>query len=361
MRLVPFEVVIEVMTPLHIGTGEELHPDADFVVEPRQGGGRVARIIDVDGALLAMTPEEIASIRDGRVAAALGERLRRQYTRALVPVRGQGNVTRTRALQKLPDGRPYIPGTTVKGSIRTALLHALVDKNELDGLPKDGHDPKSAAKSLEESAFGVNLPGVSNIQFPNRDLNRAVRVTDFVPEGSVSVAFVNMSAHRLGGRTGREGASIPIWCEAVEPGARFRGTITVEVESPLWNVLSIPQRETVNNLFRTWREAGRRLLDAERDVWGGQHRSVAEFFRALGDAEHYAVLGWGGGWRSKTLGTLIPAQRLPDIARQFKLQRWQGRDFPERFPVTRKLAQGPNGLLPPGWVKIRASRQGSDG
>lgn len=384
MRLVSYDVVLEVLTPLHIGTGQELYPGADFVVEERPDG-RWVRVIDVDAALLSMSPDDIAAIRDGRIAAAIGQRLRERHTRALLPVRdpgnltrtradgaqtaptrrgavrGPGNLTRTRALQRLPDGRPYIPGTTVKGSIRTALLLALADDGLLQQLPMPDTREKTAADPVEERTFSLDIGAK---QFANRDLNRLIRVTDFVPVGDAPVAVVNMSAHRLGDLPGGKTAAapIPIWCEAIEPGAKFRGAITIEVDSPVWNAMSQGQRERVQVLFTTWYEAGRRLLDAERTAWlSGPalvRGSVLAFLDAALERKEITVnLGWGGGWRSKTLGLRIPVDRLPEIARQYGLRRWQGLDFPRRFPVTRKVAYTQKGALPPGWVRVFRQRR----
>lgn len=365
MRLVEYDVIIETLTPLHIGTGEEWQLDADFVVEQRQGQ-RVARLIDAGAALLDMTPNEIASIREGRIAAAIGEAGRKRHTIAVLPVRGPGNVTRTRALQRLPDGRPFIPGTTVKGSIRTALLQALVQPHQVAELPAPGsRDPRKAAARAEEDVLGtaLNAPGDRGVQFANRDLNRLIRVSDFLPAGDVRVAFVNMSAHRLGEAPPRQrSAPIPIWCEAIEPGATFKGVLTVEVDSPLWNAMSGAQREKVERPFRTWSEAGRRLLEIELKAWergpATVRESVVRFFQDALDRNEIVVnLGWGGGWRSKTLADRIPVGRLRTIADRYDLTRWKGRDFPDRFPVTRKLASTAAGPKPPGWVRVLWKRR----
>lgn len=360
MRLVEYDVIIETLTPLHIGTGEEWQPYADFVVEERQGQ-RVARLVDAGAALLDMTPDEIASVREGRIAAAIGEAGRKRHTIAVLPVRGPENVTRARALQRLPDGRPYLPGTTVKGSIRTALLQALVQPHQVTRLP-GSRDPSRAAADVEEDVFGTALEapggrGDRGVQFANRDLNRLIRVSDFLPLGAVPVAFVNMSAHRLGEAPPRQRSAPTIWCEAIEPGATFKGVLTVEIDSPLWNAMSEAQRQQVERPFQTWSEAGRRLLEMELKAWergpATVRESVVKFFEdALARNEIVVNLGWGGGWRSKTLADRIPAAHLRAIADHYGLTRWKGRDFPDRFPVTRKVAYTPAGPKPPGWVRV---------
>jgi CRISPR-associated protein Csm5 len=359
LKLLRFEVTLEVLTPLHIGTGEEMEPGADFVVEER-ASPRVAYVVDVDRALLALTAQEVAAIRNGRVAEALGERRRREFTARTVPVRGSGRVTRVRLLQRLPDGSPYIPGTTVKGSIRTALLIALAaaDRRLLDAVPGDQGDARRAARTLEERAFAVQFPE-RRATFENRDLNRAVRASDFLPAGEAPTAFVSMSAYRLGGVAGR-GQRIPIWCEAIEPGARFRGTVSIEQDSPLWDAIAPDRRTLVQGLFQTWDGAARRLIDAEAAAWARDSQPVARFLQSLRQrAGHLAVLGWGSGWRSKTVGLLLDAEKVRQVAQRYGLRRWQGRDFPHRFPVTRKLAAMPDGgLVPPGWVAVTARQQG---
>jgi CRISPR/Cas system CSM-associated protein Csm5 (group 7 of RAMP superfamily) len=65
-------------------------------------------------------------------------------------------------------------------------------------------------------------------------------------------------------------------------------------------------------------------------------------------------VGWGGGWRSKTVGLLLDEARIRELANNFRLETWKKpRDFPRGFPVTRKLAPGPDGnLMPPGWLGV---------
>lgn len=359
MKFLRFEVTLEVLTPLHIGTGEEMEPGADFVVDER-ASPRVAHVIDVDRALLALTPQEVAAIRDGRVAEALGERRRRQFTARTVPVRGSERVTRVRLPQRLPEGSPYIPGTTVKGAIRTALLIALAsaDRRLLEAVPGDQGDARRAARALEERAFAVRFPDRS-AAFENRDLNRAIRVSDFLPVGEARTAFVSMSAYRLGGVAGR-GQRIPIWCEAIEPGACFRGTISIEQDSPLWKAIAPDRRTPLQRLFQTWDSVARRLIDAEAAAWARDSQPVARFLQSLRQrAGHLAVLGWGSGWRSKTVGLLLDEGKVSQVAQRYWLRRWQGRDFPRRFPVTRKLAAMPGGgLAPVGWVAVTHQQQG---
>lgn len=379
MRLITLELTLTAWTPVHLGNGETYRPDADFVVERTQGQTRVARLIDIDRALLALDDRELANVsRHGNVAAALGDRNRAACTRATLSVRGTGQPTEVRALDRLEDGRAYLPGSALKGSLRTALLrHMARVQPELLSEPW-GEGPKDAARAIEQATFEGQIEGRERVQFANQDLNRLIKVSDFLPVRS-SESFVSMDIYRLSGTEGRQQ---PLWCEAIEPGSSFRGTITIETGTGLsspdslgdaWDRLArgaaiehipppaagewanldgIVQRWLQYRLSRWWTE-GIELLDAEAAAWDSSKPDLSRWLRE--QRPQFPInVGWGAGWKSKTVGMLLPPQQVQAIADQYGLNTWtKPRSFPGTFPATRKLAMNPDSrLVPPGWLNV---------
>lgn len=111
------------------------------------------------------------------------------------------------------DERPYIPGSAVKGALRTAYLNA---------LEKDKHVPKqkgrSAAKYVEQDLLGGSF---------EKDPFRLVKVSDFMPVGEITTRIVYAVNEKKKQSSFQARGPYQI-VEVIEPGAQFRGEITVE-------------------------------------------------------------------------------------------------------------------------------------
>lgn len=107
------------------------------------------------------------------------------------------------------DGRPYIPGSAIKGALRTAVLNA---RNGGRDKPRPGD-----AKELETNLAG----GVFQ-----DDPFRLVKVSDFMPLGNVSRSIV-YAANRKKKPSEREAQALYQIFEVIEPAMDFFGSITV--------------------------------------------------------------------------------------------------------------------------------------
>jgi len=119
------------------------------------------------------------------------------------------------------DQRPYLPGTAVKGALRTAYLNYLAQKNPFP-TPRDRQgrwDPRA----LEQRFLDYRRIG--------EDPFRLLKVSDFLPVGEVRTRIVYAVNEKK--RVSRFQARGPYQIlEVIEPGARFLGTITIEELSP---------------------------------------------------------------------------------------------------------------------------------
>ena len=109
--------------------------------------------------------------------------------------------------------RPYIPGSSIKGALRTAYLNQ-IERKESIPTPK-GRD---AAGDLEKK-----LLSYSSIE---SDPFRLVKVSDFMPVGDAPTRIVYaVNVKKNTGISGRGPFQI---VETIVPGTVFRGQITVE-------------------------------------------------------------------------------------------------------------------------------------
>ncbi len=123
------------------------------------------------------------------------------------------------------DQRPYIPGSAVKGALRTAYLNHLARSV--------GKGPKNH-KILEQLL--LHLDTVPQKDRISKDPFRLVKVSDFMPAGNVKtkISYVVNKKKKPSEKEARGPVQI---LEIIQPGSRFTGEIIVE-RPPARNAVS---------------------------------------------------------------------------------------------------------------------------
>jgi CRISPR-associated protein Csm5 len=344
-----WRVALTVQTALHIGDGTRLREGVDYILEPF-GDATQARVIDIDRALALMTEHEIAAARQGMIARALGEARREQATIAVLPLyqfRKDAKPGEVLALIRDADGRPYIPGSSLKGAIRTALLRRLSPEQQAAELAW------AAARStrgglLEEKVFRVAALSGREATGANRDLLRVLRMSDFhpLPNRPPAVAFVETQVRRV---DSPRKPVLSVWVEAVLRGAGFLGTIALDHDL----LRQFQTADTVRDLFRrlpeVLREDGQATLQAEQAWADGPFAPWAK----LQAQSAFIALGWGTGWLAHTIGPLIPLEQRRLLANRLQLGRGgapANAPFPRSYKVARvrindHFSEAPLGLV----------------
>lgn len=280
-------------------------------------------------------------------------------------------------------GRPYLPGTEVKGAVRTAVLWKLtanhpdrrhladrVGKRENRGRVEEQRDRRYAGRWLEQTLLGDE---------PREDAFRLLRVTDSTPAPTAALRVypVLVAARQRDGlrlmerpRTGhapssytdRADRAVASFCECLDSKELH---VRVELDRFL---LGKWGRDAA--FLEGWPEAcnafSRHVAQGEH-AWWERVRSTAppglqplaaaitDFYARLlrrldGLPPGHAVLnlGWGGGWRTKTVAEQFGSDLLAHLVRRYNLDRGS-RSSP--FPKTRKAAWvGGDRFVPLGWI-----------
>lgn len=356
---------ISALTPVHIGTGTELVQGFDFEVVDGE-----TVVLDQDRIWeTALLPAE----EEGGLNLQLLRRPPAELVRSedlkpgsdLVRYRMPGRPHGERIREQIKDafGRPYIPGSSLKGAIRTALLWAMVKEGrarvELDRL---GDRREWAAQPLERAAFGRDF---------NHDLLRALRIGDSTPvRADPPLMLVN--AYAFSGKT----SGIPINVEAIPPDAVAEVSVTVEeylftpdAEQVLrfgrWRKWLTEELPTV---IRRWAEAriGEEIEFLQARRWDqplGFYRDLAGFIPRLPAHMFLIQVGWGTGWGGKTVGPALDPAMRDHLVGRYRLSRGKRRPG-DPFPVSRRMwgkAQGGTlqPLRPLGWLLVETQPEGS--
>lgn len=203
------EIKIETLTAVHVGSGETLQFGTDFlpctykgdhvisVVEPR-------KVLNLIGE--ANVHKWVASIERKETTSSVVEQFAPKAQLLDYAKRIIMEWSETKSTDTLKEhihngqGKPYIPGSSIKGAIRTAVLASLVQNvsdlerkidrtkyKDFQGnpIPKVNIN-KVDAKNIESELFGSN---------PNEDIFRFVQVGDayFGDLREVAVRMVNIN------------------------------------------------------------------------------------------------------------------------------------------------------------------------
>ncbi|MGQ9503031.1 MAG: type III-A CRISPR-associated RAMP protein Csm5 [Anaerolineae bacterium] len=361
-----YQMTVYTLIPLHVGNGRELLNEYDYAVH----NGYTWRINE-DALLEAQLADDL-TLADRLAQTPPAQLLRPQDFHPESPlfryvVKGvprsaaRGAVLR----EQLKDAydRPYLPGTTLKGALRTALAwHKFNLRPDPEQL---GRDRRFAAQWFEQELFSEHTG-----KAPNKDTLRALHVSDSAPVSPERLILVNA---RVLNRRGVLGA--PIELEALRPETELH--LTVKIDQALFSEwarhygLNLRHGELLAQLPKIIRSYSAHRMESELKILSeipNGTRLVQWYKRwqqqSLADNAFFLQLGWGTGWEAKTFGSHLQSDRafMEKILQKYKLargRRQRGDPFPKSRRVLVKVERLPNGqtrelpVVPLGWVLVQ--------
>ena len=287
MKQETFFFRFETLSPLHIGCGEDYEP-ANFVVKQETSElinfaplefisslnheekdefshicsqGTIASLLDIFKFMQRHAAK--AEGRSVHVCAGFLDhyastlKLSGQQEWKLRQELNQFRIERT-AFQPLT-GMPYIPGSSIKGALRTALLDLRQPSRKVSVEPKD----RWASGKLEKKIFdGGSF---------STDPLRLVKVSDFIAEGETATEIVYAVSKKKKISNFESSAPYQI-VEVVKPRSSFIGSITIvqpdgeRGDIPTQPVTMLELEKAMRHFFRRENERENRELDAVGSV-----------------------------------------------------------------------------------------------
>lgn len=279
---------------------------------------------------------------------------------------------------KDPADRLYLPGSSLKGALRTVLAWALAPQRAAQALNEfnNAKDRRQAARSLEQRIFyGRKQRDDKRV---NHDLLRDVMRTFHIGDSQP----VAQSPQLLQIRVFPRGS--PITVEAIPDGTTLLATLRIEqypfTDAAARAVIDFgnwPQYLQPAQLAAFARQRARVLIEGEQAFFRNRpdatqiSRFYADLAERLADLENTNAfllpIGWGAGWRSKTLDTILREGTREEVfvsavrGYNMKLNRQRSERFRagDLFPASRRVIMR-NGQpwLPPGWVCLTIEERG---
>ena len=376
---------LQTLTPVHIGSGETLN-----FMDGCYANGRWYRI-DLDKVLAHPSTDLNALTSEMAQRGFRWERYLRQHGSGLSELSAYSLLcpqspeeVEIREAIKTVHNHPYIPGSTLKGAIRTALLGEILNENSdiysetlnqlenlIDQGPRGNPRREQPARQIENLTFGRD---------PNRDIFRALQVSDTMPLDSDSLEIgmawiVTLNQNdRLVQKTDR-GQEYKNFVQQIQYGQNF--TFTLKIDELLFRErektrlgFSDTQKEILQDIAEVCRSDADALMQSEQDFFDYYNLSeIANFYdkliglnNTLPEGAFLLQIGWGTGYHANTVTSLFtndkesPEDLQMDLRERFKLGESRSRrgNYDEReFPKTRRiLYRGQNPIAPLGWVKI---------
>ena len=350
---------LEILTPTHVGSGDS-YVWLDYVYE----GGKLY-VLDIGRVSQALTRSGVISVGElverMKDATFSWNRLLQQAGVAVasvaeyaIPAAGDPAVGSTgrrgeragevRAIARNANRQPYIPGSSIKGAIRSAVVARLllgVSNNELGG--KVGRGRKEfAAGQLEQTLLGRD---------PNHDLFRALQVSDSDPFALDDVRVVEVRRGRNFDGTGGMLTFVEVLRAGAATVVKLRvddGLLEAHFRTLGWSSQQVAILR--DELAAACREFSATVVQEQRKFYrpNWQESEDAASFSLL--------LGWGGGWAGKApIGVRLKGQ-MPDFFEQTANYLQMGKRevviSADTFPTSHWMAREGSQELPLGWVRL---------
>ncbi len=334
---------LEVLTPTHVGSGEK-YSAIDFVVK----GDKVV-FIDSMKFFEEIERKGLDAVEVARkIGSGVGSVM--DYIRDLSNIKmhevhliGRPPRKKEILMHIKSRGKPYIPGSSVKGAVRTVLLWKAVKEdgklleqtvNYLKNLRNI--DFKKVDDWLEKRVFRKAILEGTKEGDPKNDLLRVLRVSDSSFFESWSVYQVKFLGMR----------SFSVLAECIDSGQ----TAEIAVDFDGFTLKYLSQRLDLDDIIHASREFAEEIVRVETNR-SYPEESKQEFRRVLKSRGLILRIGWGTGWYSSTIGTLLKTHpEFERMRRKLGLGRNpRTKRFSRNFPLTRRVTFDSKPL---GWVAI---------
>lgn len=369
------KVRIETLTPVHIGSGNMLYKGMDYVVK----GDKLyiidhRKVLDIIGAERVDAwvssiegNEDIAGFiaRQGMNVASPAE-----YAKRTMECYSNGSTVK----ECIHDGRglPYIPGSSLKGAIRTAIL-ATELKGKEDGMENlIGFKKETACSRIEERVFSKPAPeGKKGVTASNTSYMRFLQIGDayFNEECETVLNAINLNIRE---RDSLIDKSKPQSIETINSGEEAELEIRLK-KDVIKNdreglVHKLPEcMSSLEKLFITINNHTKKLLEEELEYWSGVSEELSgadsyiEFIEGLiaetedvkDGKECILRVGHASGWRFTT-GAWAEVlrnfnEKVVPMSRPKNNEKYSGYDFPKSRRVYEIEDEGVDVL---GFVKL---------
>lgn len=246
-------------------------------------------------------------------------------------------------------GRIYIPGSSIKGAMRTAILYYAIKNNkEIFDFVKDyllrlsikGGDRRKADDKIEEKFFGKTT----------HDFMKSLIISDsnLLPPSCLKLQLVKVLSVNVANELTPK---LELLAETVRIGTKFE--ISMKINDFYFEAEElgfINKKEFVDNLPQILKEYSKELIDYEIKFFKKYGlEEIAAFYENLKSKDGILLrISWGSGWHTMSIARLFQEEPFfMELRKKFNL----GKKGVEIFPKSRKVVFDDK-IYPLGWIKL---------
>lgn len=260
----------------------------------------------------------------------------------------------------LSDGRPYVPGSTIKGALRTGILYRLIRQEperfrdfwqeilreaaSRDKLRDKEKAWQRAIKSLETQALHTLKVEKKPYEMVNSAL-RGLRVSDAAVAKREAETLL-LQKPTKSNRQGKTSKTPPLFRECIPPGRRLHFTLTADFS--MLRTIGITSFADIFQGLQDYTAQARALLEAEFPKYRPQFDKARE-------ADCF--LGGGTGFLSKTLVYALVYALAQDAREEREARDFTAKYLDEKFRNPSHHHMQYDGKLSPRTLKLVATAQ----
>jgi len=365
-----YDLKVTTLTPLHIGSGRELLNEYDYAVHK----GQTWRLNDaaiLDAQLVEDDPkiaDRLARIPPAQLLSDKDFDPAKPFFRYVIKGIPRSEETGAQVSEQLKDtfDHPFLPGSSLKGSLRTVIAWTAWNELKLKASPAKLKPRREwAGQGYEQEIFGKD---------PNHDFLRALQVSDSKAIGAEELILLNARVVNRGGTM-----AAPVEMEAIRANAVFNCTLKVDLSLfSEWAEkydLKLRGKDWLVNLPKLANVRAQQRLKSDADWFKAVEsaKKVAGFLQEIANAnlsptQFILQLGWGTGWEDKTLGSRLQEDSsfMERIIADYRLTRGKrhaGDPFPKSRRAAISFAKGADGKIeempasPMGWALVEMTKR----
>ncbi len=379
---------VELLTPVHIGSGDVYVKGLEYFPPSRGDSGSQIKVLPKNWLTRIEKDLDISAIND------LADRIDAGEVQAWLSKTGQMKNLPIHSLslnhseppprevrQQIRDGmgNPLLPGSSLKGAMRTSIVYALLQSDpnlqqSLERIQDQYRRERPRRTQYADQKLMSEILGRN----PNYDLMRALRVGDVLTEPPFQCGLHKVQTLTLSNATHFKEKFLNV-VEGLNSGHVGLGLLSFDqyllhkAATKAREGFTFPSEFDQDFLLRALNQTSRDLLQSELaflEDKQGQHieqlkNEYLQLQRELENLDQNEALfncGWGTGWLGMT-GPLMDNDDLQKenhaLRKALQLAANKDRDtgkfrylqFP--FPKSRRVALTNGSAAPLGWIKIR--------
>ncbi|MGB9840562.1 type III-A CRISPR-associated RAMP protein Csm5 [Thermovenabulum sp.] len=357
---------VEILSPLNIGNGSKKMPFEYILKNGQVGLINVYKLLEDVNKINYLVDGVVNGLRSGRIDWKVLKinvenyiDYRLDYT-GFSPIKGEITEFIKTA------GKPYIPGSSIKGALRSSItraMHNSISNNYISSL--DFSFKNSSVKKervddkAEEDVFGK--PHNSPFRFLNIGDTEPFKVEEM---GIFEMKILNICNgkvkwYKYQDNKDNPNEAVSIYLEGLKRGSKNTGYINIDKrinDDYIIREGKIQRAEIIKNFISLVKKDVSSYIEKETRFFekynlpeiGNFYKKLKEINDKLKENELIIQIGFGTGFNSKTISSLF------DEKNKIKLEKYYNRNFDKNlFPKTRRIIfenGKPNAV--PGWVKI---------